>query len=214
MQPILLSLAGLSALAVLVLTLHRSPEDPRTPNPTGSPVSLDELRELKEVLLFGPEDEAALRRSAAILEPRVEEVLDVWYGFVASTPQLVKYFAKGKDNPPDGAYLAAVRVRFAQWIRDTAAANYNQEWLDFQHEIGLRHHSAKKNRTDGVDAAPIIHQRYLVALAYPVTHTLRPFLEAEGVSPAEVETMHQAWTKAVLLSVILWSAPYVREGEF
>ena len=26
--------------------------------------------------------------------------------------------------------------------------------------------------------------------------------------------MHQAWVKAVLLQVILWSHPYVREGDF
>jgi len=33
-----------------------------------------------------------------------------------------------------------VRQRFGQWILDTAAANYDQQWLDFQREIGLRHH--------------------------------------------------------------------------
>jgi len=26
--------------------------------------------------------------------------------------------------------------------------------------------------------------------------------------------MHQAWVKAVLLQVILWSEPYVRPGDF
>jgi hypothetical protein len=26
--------------------------------------------------------------------------------------------------------------------------------------------------------------------------------------------MHQAWVKAVLLQVILWSHPYVRDGDF
>jgi hypothetical protein len=29
-----------------------------------------------------------------------------------------------------------------------------------------------------------------------------------------VEVMHQAWVKAVLLQVILWSQPYVRDGDF
>jgi hypothetical protein len=35
-----------------------------------------------------------------------------------------------------------------------------------------------------------------------------------GAAPDEVEAMHQAWVKAVLLQVILWSHPYVREGDF
>jgi hypothetical protein len=26
--------------------------------------------------------------------------------------------------------------------------------------------------------------------------------------------MHKAWVKAVLLQLILWSQPYVREGDF
>lgn len=141
-------------------------------------------------------------------------MLDVWYGFVASTPQLVRYFSNAETGEPDPAYLDAVRVRFGQWILDTAAAEYDQDWLDHQHEIGLRHHSTKKNRTDGVDSVPIIHFRYLPALVYPITATLKPFLEKGGHSPAEVERMHQAWIKSVLLQAILWSYPYVRDGEF
>ena len=48
----------------------------------------------------------------------------------------------------------------------------------------------------------------------PITTTLKPFLAEGGADPAEVEAMHQAWVKAVLLQVILWSHPYVREGDF
>jgi hypothetical protein len=59
-----------------------------------------------------------------------------------------------------------------------------------------------------------VHLRYLVALAYPITTTLKPFLEKGEHSAEEVERMHQAWVKSVLLQAILWSQPYVREGEF
>ena len=34
-----------------------------------------------------------------------------------------------------------------------------------------------------------------------------------GATPDQVEAMHQAWVKAVLLQLILWSHPYVREGD-
>ena len=33
-------------------------------------------------------------------------------------------------------------------------------------------------------------------------------------SAEEVERMHQAWLKSVLIQVVLWSQPYVRDGEF
>ena len=171
-----------------------------------SPVSLEELELLKATLLLGPDDLAALRRSAELLAPRVEEILDVWYGFVGANPHLLAAFT-GPDGQPDAAYLAAVRRRFGRWILDTARAEYDQAWLDYQHEIGLRHTRAKKNRTDGADAADHIPLRYVLALLVPITTTLKPFL-------ADDEAMHQAWVKAVLLQVILWSHPYVRDGDF
>jgi len=179
-----------------------------------SPLRMGDLERLQATLLFGDEDVEALRMSLELLRPRVEEVLDVWYGFVGSTPHLVHYFSDARTGEPDPAYLASVRVRFADWVLETARAEYDQEWLDHQYEIGLRHHSAKKNRTDGASSVPIVHFRYLPALVYPVTATLRPFLEAGDHTPEEVERMHQAWVKSVLLQSILWSQPYVRAGEF
>src|SRR5579885_86366 len=178
-----------------------------------SPVSLSELQAMQRSAAFGADDVAALRRSYEILKDQTEAILDVWYGFVASQPHLVAAFA-GADGQPDAGYLAAVRKRFGQWILDTARAEYDQRWLDYQHEIGLRHHRAKKNRTDGVAAAPIVRFRDLFLLIFPVTHTLRPFLASRGDLPQAVEAMFQAWLKSCLLQVTLWSHAYVREGDF
>ena len=178
-----------------------------------SPVTLGELEVLQTTLLLGEDDRAALRRSSDLLAPQVEAILDVWYGFVGANPQLLAAFS-GPDGQPDQAYLDAVRRRFGRWILDTARAEFDQSWLDYQHEIGVRHTRRGKNRTDGVQAADHIPLRYVLALLIPITTTLKPFLAEGGDNPAEVEAMHQAWVKAVLLQVILWSQPYVREGEF
>ncbi len=179
-----------------------------------SPLSLAELHELQQSLLFGEDDIAALRMSKEVLRPHVDDLLDVWYGFVGSTPHLLTYFSDPASGEPDAAYLAAVRLRFGQWVLDTASAEYDESWLAWQHEIGLRHHTTKKNQTDGGHGSSIVHFRHMVALTIPVTVTLKPFLEKSGHTPEEVERMHQAWIKSVLLQVILWSQPYVREGEF
>jgi hypothetical protein len=178
-----------------------------------SPVSLGELELLRATLLLGEDDLAALRRSRDVLAPRVEEILDVWYGFVGANPHLLAAFS-GQDGQPDQAYLAAVRRRFGGWILDTARADYDQAWLDYQYEIGRRHHRSGKNRTDGARAADHIPLRYVLALLVPITTTLKPFLAEGGATADEVEAMHQAWVKAVLLQVILWSHPYVRDGDF
>ena len=179
-----------------------------------APFTLADLAALKKTLLFGEEDERALRQSKLILADQTDAVLEVWYGFVASTPELVYYFGDAQTGKPDGAYLEAVRKRFALWILDTAEAKYDQTWLDYQYEIGLRHNRLKKNKTDGAKSVAQINFRYIPALTIPITTTLKPFLAKKGASSADVEKMHAAWVKAVLLQSILWSYPYIRDGEF
>ncbi len=179
-----------------------------------SPISLDEFARMKESALFSDDDVAWLRTSHGVLKDHVEAILDVWYGFVASQPQLLASFTSRSDGQPLGDYLASVRRRFGQWILDTARAEYDQAWLDYQHEIGLRHHRTKKNQTDGADSTDLVPFRDLFALVFPVTFTLRPFLAKEGHAPADVDAMYNAWLKSCLLQVTLWSHPYVKPGDF
>jgi hypothetical protein len=87
----------------------------------------------------------------------------------------------------------------------------DQAWLDHQHEIALRHASAKKNQTDGVESAPEVPLRYLVAFVFPIATTMCRFLEAKGHGRADVDSMHTAWFKAVVLHVCLWCQPYAAE---
>lgn len=175
-----------------------------------SPVTLDELEALKQAIGFGEEDHRALRTAWEVLQDRVDEVFDHWMGLFG--PLFVSYFA-GPDGKPIEGYLHGAHARFVRWIQDTCTHPYDQAWLDYQHEIGLRHHRAKKNLTDGAESVPVVHLRYLVALIYPMS-TIRHLLAAKGHTAEEVNRMHQAWTKALVLHVALWSHPYVTEGDW
>lgn len=42
--------------------------------------------------------------------------------------------------------MAATHPRFLRWVEDACVRTYDQEWLDYQHEIALRHHRSKKTR--------------------------------------------------------------------
>lgn len=179
-----------------------------------SPVSASAFEELKSSLLFGPDDVAALKRAHAILAPQVDAILDVWYGFVGSNPHLLRYFSDPATGKPVGPYLEAVRKRFGQWILDTTRAEYDTAWLAYQDEIGKRHHRMGKNKTDGVSAAPHIPMSQLLALAIPISVTIKPFLAKGGASSEDVEAMHAAWTKSVWLQAILWARPYTKDGDF
>lgn len=179
-----------------------------------APYSLADLQALQKSLLFTEDDVKALRQSKAILADQIDAILDVWYGFVASTPELVHYFSDATTGKPDGAYLEAVRKRFALWILDTADARYDQKWLDWQYEIGLRHSRLKKNKSDKAPSVAQVNFRYIPALTIPITTTLKPFLAKKGAPAADVEKMHAAWVKSVLVQSILWSQPYIKDGEF
>ncbi len=178
-----------------------------------SPVSTSELELLKKTVFFSEEDEKYLRLAGEVLSDQTNDVLDLWYGFVGSNQHLVKYFAP-ESGSPNADYLAAVRNRFGQWIMDLCNRKYDEEWLNYQHEIALRHHSSKKNKTDKVDAAPIIHFRYMTAFIYPITATIKSFLAKKGHDAETVDKMHQAWFKAVVLTVTLWCYPYVKDDQF
>jgi hypothetical protein len=160
-----------------------------------SPVTSEELEKLKLSVLFEDADERALRAAGDVLEDQVEDVLEVWYGFVASHPHLVYYFGDRDSGEPIGEYLERVRARFGQWILDTCRRPYDRHWLDYQEEIGLRHTRVQKNLTDGVPSVDQIPLRYLICFIYPITATMRPFLEKGGHSADEVEAMQQAWSK-------------------
>jgi len=177
------------------------------PDLAPSPVTQEEFAALTASAGFTDADREALRQAGQVLADQVEDVLDVWYGFVASQPHLLAYFCTPDGEPIDD-YLAAVRGRFAWWILDTCNRTYDGQWLAYQHEIALRHTAVKKNRTDGVDSVPHIPLRHVIALVAPITATIRPFLAGKGHSSAQVEAMHAAWTKSVIVQVALWSQPY------
>jgi hypothetical protein len=178
-----------------------------------SPITVAEFELMKKSVLFGDEDLRYLRLSHDVLGDQTEAILDVWYGFVGSNPHLLASFSS-PDGKPLEDYLGTVRKRFGQWILDTARAEYDQKWLDYQHEIGLRHHRTKKNRTDGATSTAMVPFRDMFLLVFPVTFTLKPFLAKKGHPAEEVEKMHAAWVKSCLLQVTLWSHPYVKDGDF
>lgn len=177
-----------------------------------SPVTMQDLDLLKKTLLWSDDDTRYLQMAGEVLKDQTDDVLDLWYGFVGGNGHLVYYFTK--NGQPNMDYLTAVRARFGQWILDLCQKPYNQDWLNYQHEIAKRHHSTGKNKTDGVDAVPIIHYRYMTAFIFPITVTIKSFLAKKGHSQEDVEAMYNAWFKAVTLTVILWTYPYINKGEF
>jgi hypothetical protein len=138
-------------------------------------------------------------------------MVDAWRAKIGEQRHLLAAFV-GPDGKPDDEYKAQVKPRFVQWVIDLCTRPFDRAWLDYQHEIGLRHTPEKKNATDRASTPPVVHQRYLIAFAAEIIVSARERLTAAGPSPDEVDRMHAAWTKAVMISIALWSEPYARPG--
>lgn len=177
-----------------------------------APYGVDDLLRLQKALLWTEEDDRNLRELGDILEPQLDQLLDLWYGFVGSHPHLVYYFTS--NGEPNAYYLQRVRERFGQWVLDVCRRPKDQTWLNYQWEIGRRHHT-QKNKTDHVSGSPtFIHLRYMIAFIFPITYTVRDFIQKKVSDPARVDKLYTSWFKAVVLSVALWCEPWCRNGEW
>lgn len=209
-------LKSIATLFVLVAMLGTSStscaQSKKKDSKESEPITIEELNLLKKTLLWSDEDDKYLKMAGEVLEDQLDDVLDLWYGYVGSHEHLVYYFNSNGEPSPE--YLAKVRARFKQWILDLCNKPYDAEWLAYQNEIGLRH-TSKKGKTDHVKNTPqIVNYRYMIAFIYPITVTIKPFLTKKGHSQEEVEKMYNAWFKAVVLSDILWTKPYIKKDHF
>jgi hypothetical protein len=188
--------------------------NPGSPEVAKSPISMDELKELKASCLFTDEDMVYLRLSYDVLKDQAEDLVTMWRGIIAQHPHLARYGWDRDTGKTDTDYGAAVGKRFAQWVLDTARGQYDQKWLDYQYEIGLRHHRAKKNVTDHAHTATHIRGSDLIAFAAATVAPMRPYLEKAGHSADVAQRMQEAWWKSMILQVTLWSQPYMNPGDF
>ncbi|HEY1428392.1 MAG TPA: alpha/beta fold hydrolase [Candidatus Tumulicola sp.] len=188
--------------------------NPGSPEVAKSPITMEELKKLKESCLFTDEDVIYLRLSFDVLKDQAEDLVEMWRGIIAQHQHLACYSWDRDTGEPDKEYGEAVGKRFAQWVLDTARAEYDEEWLDYQYEIGLRHHRTKKNQTDHAHTATHIRGRDVIGFAAATVAPMRPYLEKGGHSADTVLRMQEAWWKSMILQVTLWSQPYMNPGDF
>jgi hypothetical protein len=184
-----------------------------SPEVARSPVSLQDLERLKTSAGFTQEDERYLRMAGAVLADQTEKIVNHWRaGIIAGIPNLARH-SRSLDGNPLPEYLAASNRRFEQWILDTCLRPYDQDWINYQQEIALRHTTAKKNKVDGVHSTPFVPLRDVLAFIAVMNETIKPYLAAKGHSAEDVHKMHLAWCKSMQLQMALWIGPYFSPAE-
>lgn len=179
-----------------------------TPAVPASPVSLEELERLKVTAGFTAEDEQFLRMAGDVLAGQTKQIVDHWRsGIIASIPHLARH-----SRTPEGEaipeYLAQSNLRFEQWILDTCLRPYDHDWLNYQHEIAMRHTELKKNQVDRVRSTAFVPFHDIIAFVAVMNQTIKPYLAAKGNRVEEIEGMHRAWCKSLQMQIALWSRAY------
>jgi hypothetical protein len=174
-----------------------------------SPVSMRELDDLKISVGFAEEDQRYLQLAGEVLAGQTRQIVEHWRsGIIASIPNLARH-----SRTPEGEaiphYLANSNLRFEQWILDTCLRPYDQDWINYQEEIALRHTSLKKNKVDGVRSTPYVPLRDIIAFVAVINETIKPYLAAKGHSVDDVNKMHRAWCKSLQLQSALWTRSYI-----
>jgi hypothetical protein len=172
-----------------------------------SSISLSELDQLKQSVGFTQQDERYLRLAGEVLADQTKAVVDTWRDVIAKTPHLANH-SKDANGQPIARYSERSRLRFEQWIFDTCFREYDQDWLNYQQEIALRHTAVMKNKADDVESTSYIPLRHVIAFTAVINETIKPFLASKGHSAEQVERMHSAWSKSLQLQIALWAQPY------
>jgi hypothetical protein len=176
---------------------------------TPSTVSVDELEKLKVSVGFTSEDERFLRMAGEVLADQTKRIVEHWRsGIIASIPNLARH-SRTPEGEPIPLYLAQSNLRFQQWILDTCLRPYDQDWLNYQQEIALRHTSLRKNQADGVLSTTHVPFRDIVAFVSVLNDTIKPYLAIKGNTADEIEGMHRAWRRSLQMQIALWARPYM-----
>ena len=180
---------------------------------SSSTVSMQELENLKTAAGFTEQDRDYLRLAGEVLSDQTEKIVNHWRsGIIASIPHLARH-SRTPEGDPNPAYLGASNLRFQQWILDTCFREYDEDWLNYQQEIALRHTTVKKNQTDGVRSTPFVPLSDIIAFVSVMNETIKPYLAAMGHSDEEVDRMHQAWCRSLQLQLALWVKPYLENNQ-
>jgi hypothetical protein len=173
-----------------------------------SPVSMQDLDQLKVSVGFTEDVVRYLHLAGEVLADQTQQVVEHWRSrIIAGIPNLARH-SRSPDGEAIPEYLAKSNLRFQQWILDTCLRPYDQQWLNYQHEIALRHTSVKKNKTDGVASTPYVPLRDILAFVAVMNETIQPYLAAKGHSADDVNGMHAAWCKSLQLQIALWAQSY------
>lgn len=178
------------------------------------PFSLDDLHLLQQTLLWTPQDDHNLQELGNILEPYLETIACTWYSsYIASLPHLARDFAVPEETPDSPDPLSGDKTtthrrihRFQEWIRSLCFQPKDTNWLKEQWNIALKHRFPANSEEN---SSPVfVHMRYMITFVYPVMKIVQDVVTKRIADPIRRSQLMDSWLKALILTSVLWTAPY------
>jgi len=158
-------------------------------------ISEQELERRKQILQFGPEDEARLRKLAPVSEQYADAVIEAFYEHLLTFDEMKAFF-------PDPALLNRVKARQKEYFLRLTQGDYDLEYAEHRLKIGAVH-----ERID----LPVKH--YLGMYNFYLREVWRHLFEIDRVHPDETLATFFSLMKLTFLDISLAIDTYIDSRE-
>ncbi len=177
-----------------------------------APISKEELKLLLDSALWTQEDEENRKIIGEVIKENMSDMLNQIVSYFGSRDYLIYYFKDERGETTETEYVNNTVDRLAQWLLDICFRPIDENFVNYQYLIGIRHTFDGKGKADNVKTIPHIPMRYMITCIFPVTAVIRSFLERKFDDPKIVEKLYDTWFKLQVITTAFFCAHYTKEG--
>jgi len=186
--------------------IYGKPEVPK------AKITIQEFQLMLDSVLWTKEDEENRKILGEIIKENMNDILNAIVNYFGSKEYLLYYFKDKTGTTTVSEYVNNTVDRLAQWLLDLCFRPLDENFINYNYLIGLRHTEIEKGKADNVGTIPHIPLRYMVTCVFPITAVLKSFIEKKVDDPVIVDKLYHTWFKLQVITTALFLIPYTKEG--
>jgi len=175
-------------------------------------ITKQELEQLLDSALWTNEDEENRKILGEIIKENMNEILNKIVSYFGSREYLIYYFKDKQGVTTITEYVNNTVDRLAQWLLDICFRPIDENFVNYQYLIGIRHTYDGKGKADNIESIQHIPMRYMITCIFSVTSVLKEYIEKKLEDPKLVDRLYNTWFKLQVITTALFCAHYAKEG--
>jgi Protoglobin. len=188
--------------------IYGKPEVPK------APLTKKDFELLLDSVLWTKEDEENRELLGEIIKENMKEILDKIVSYFGSKEYLIYYFKDRQAQTTITEYVNNTVDRLAQWLLDICYKPLDENFINYNYLIGIRHTYEGKGKADNVSTVEHIPARYMVTCLFPITVVLKDFIARKVEDPVLTDRLYNTWFKLQVITTALFLIPYTKEGRW